>query len=164
MGDPWATIKQIMGDPRPSTSPSPGWVSKGTPAGVPCESHGRSIRQHQTLMEPPTAPSFPGWESHRGPMRYPREGYESPMGNPWAATKNLSPPPWVLSLHRCLGWCSFNPIDDFLADPQCHDGECPTCAEGCSYDNSYHNAFLFHLETDPYEKARRSTLNILDNM
>ena len=62
-------------------------------------------------------------------------------------------PPFFLPRHRCSGWFSFNPIDDLLADPQCHVGECPTCSNHCRYENAHHNSFLFHLETDPHEKV-----------
>lgn len=56
--------------------------------------------------------------------------------------------------NRCTGWFSFNPSDNLLFDVMCDVGECPTCDGGCMYENSHNNSFLFHIESDPFEKVR----------
>eukprot|EP00904_Undaria_pinnatifida_P000649 jgi/Undpi1/10585/HiC_scaffold_29.g13035.m1 len=62
---------------------------------------------------------------------------------------------------RCTEWLSFNPGDVAKAkDLGCPKATlCMSCTSDCVDEAAYHNDFLFHIESDPFE-----TVNLIDKM
>lgn len=60
---------------------------------------------------------------------------------------------YVFGLHRCTEWLSFNPGDVAKAkDLGCPKATlCMSCTSDCVDEAAYHNDFLFHIESDPFE-------------
>ena len=161
-GDPWATNKKYA---RPAPSPSPGWVSQGIAIGVPWAIHSPTSTTHGI----PPFSSCPRRESCRGWMGYPWDRHGSPMGNPWAATKNLweTPPPHPsgfclltgvlagsVSTRPTIGWRTLSAI---LRNVQL----VPIRASMTTRPSTI---FCFTSRRTPYEKARRSTRNAFDSV